>query len=95
MQGPILQEGADILGWSVKQVGTDGSPEKVQGAFNAAIRDGADAVIINAADKDALAGPLAAAKKAGVEFVTCCSLAKQGTDVTVQHRVARAERADR
>ena len=82
VQGPILQEGADILGWSVKQVGTDGSPEKVQGAFNAAIRDGADAVIINAADKDALAGPLAAAEKAGVEFATCCSLAEQGKDVT-------------
>ena len=82
VQGPILQEGAELLGWSVKQVGTDGSPEKVQGAFNAAIRDGADAVIINAADKDALAGPLAAAEKAGVEFATCCSLAEQGTDVT-------------
>ena len=82
VQGPILQEGADILGWSVKQVGTDGSPEKVQGAFNAAIRDGADAVIINAADKDALAAPLAAAEKAGVEFATCCSLAEQGKDVT-------------
>jgi len=81
VQGPILQEGADILGWSVKQVGTDGSPEKVQGAFNAAIRDGADAVIINAADKDALAAPLAAAEKAGVEFATCCSLAEQGKDV--------------
>ena len=81
VQGPILKEGAGILGWSVKEVGTDGSPEKVQGAFEAAIRDGADAVIVNAADKDALAKPLADAKKAGVEFVTCCSLAKQGKDV--------------
>jgi len=81
VQGPILKEGAAMLGWSVKEVGTDGSPEKVQGAFQAAIRDGADAVIINAADKDALAAPLEAAKKAGVEFATCCSLAQQGTDV--------------
>jgi ABC-type sugar transport system substrate-binding protein len=81
VQGPILAEGAKMLGWSVKQVGTDGSPEKVQGAFQAAIRDGADGVIINAADKDALASQLQAAKKAGVEFATCCSLAQQGTDV--------------
>ena len=65
---------------------TDGSPEKVQGAFDAAIRDGADAVIINAADKDALAKPLADAKKAGVEFVTCCSLAEAGQGRAVQHR---------
>ena len=55
VQGPILAEGAKMLGWSVKQVGTDGSPEKVQNAFQSAIRDGANAMIINAADKDALA----------------------------------------
>src|SRR4051794_14213051 len=54
VQGPILQEAASILGWSVKQVATDGTPEKVQGAIDAAIRDHADAVIINAADRDAL-----------------------------------------
>jgi ABC-type sugar transport system substrate-binding protein len=80
VQGPILKEGASILGWSVKEVGTDGSPEKLQGAFESAIRDGANAVIINAADKDALSSQLRQAKKAGVEFVTCCSLGKQGTD---------------
>ena len=32
VQGPILaEEGDRTLGWKVKQVGTDGSPEKVQG----------------------------------------------------------------
>lgn len=81
IQGPILAEGAKLLGWSVKQVGTDGSPEKVQNAFQAAIRDGANAVVIDAADKDALAAPIAAAKSKGVEVVTCCSLAQQGKDV--------------
>src|SRR3954454_11306862 len=81
VQGPILTEGAKVLDWSVKQVGTDGSPEKVQNAFQSAIRDGANAVIINAADKDALAGPISAAKAKGVEVVTCCSLAQQGKDV--------------
>jgi ABC-type sugar transport system substrate-binding protein len=81
VQGPILAEGAKILGWSVKQVGTDGSPEKVQNAFQAAIRDGANAVIINAADKDQLAAPISAARSKGVEVVTCCSLAEQGKDV--------------
>jgi ribose transport system substrate-binding protein len=81
VQGPILADGAKMLGWSVKQVGTDGSPEKVQNAFQAAIRGGANAVIIDAADKDALAGPISAAKAKGVEVVTCCSLAQQGKDV--------------
>jgi ribose transport system substrate-binding protein len=81
VQGPILAEGAKLLGWSVNQVGTDGSPEKVQNAFQAAVRGGANAVIINAADKDALAAPIANAKSKGVEVVTCCSLAQQGKDV--------------
>jgi ribose transport system substrate-binding protein len=33
IQGPILQQGAKTLGWTVTQVGTDGSPEKVQNAI--------------------------------------------------------------
>lgn len=75
IQGPILTAAAEILGWTVDQVATDGSPEKVQGAVDAAIRNGSDAVILNAADPDAYAKQIADAKKAGVQFVTCCSLA--------------------
>jgi ABC-type sugar transport system substrate-binding protein len=78
IQGPILAAGAKSLGWTVDQVATDGSAEKVQGAIDAAIRNGADAVILNAADRDAYAKQIADAKKAGVQFVTCCSLATAG-----------------
>jgi ribose transport system substrate-binding protein len=79
VQGSILSEGAAMLGWSVKTVNTDGSPERINNAFQSAIRDGADAVILNAADPNQIAKPLADAKKAGVEFVTCCSTAPPGT----------------
>ncbi|MFC7360381.1 sugar ABC transporter substrate-binding protein [Nocardioides astragali] len=78
IQGPILAEAAGILGWTVDQVATDGSPEKVQGAIDAAIRNGSDAVILNAADRDAYAKQIADAAAAGVQFVTCCSLATTG-----------------
>lgn len=78
IQGPILAAGAKSLGWTVDQVATDGSAEKVQGAIDSAIRNGADAVILNAADKDAYSKQIADAKKAGVQFVTCCSLATAG-----------------
>src|SRR5215217_7095776 len=50
VQGPILSKGASILGWSVKTVNTDGSPERINNAFAAAIRGRADAVVLNAAD---------------------------------------------
>jgi ABC-type sugar transport system substrate-binding protein len=78
IQGPLLAEAASALGWTVKQVATDGTPEKLQGAFDTAIRDGADAVIVNAANLDILAKQVADAEKAGVEFVTCCSLDEPG-----------------
>jgi ABC-type sugar transport system substrate-binding protein len=78
IQGPILSAAAATLGWTVDQVATDGSPEKVQGAIESAIRNGTDAVILNAADKDAYAKQIADAEKAGVQFVTCCSLATAG-----------------
>ena len=81
IQGPILAEAAATLGWTVDQVATDGSPEKVQGAIDAAIRNGSDAVILNAADKDAYAKQIAEAEAAGVQFVTCCSLATAGDGI--------------
>jgi ABC-type sugar transport system substrate-binding protein len=89
VQGPILARGAEILGWTVDQVATDGSAEKVQGAIDSAIRNGTDAVILNAADKDAYAKQIADAKDAGVQFVTCCSLAT--TDDGILYNTATAE----
>ena len=78
VQGPILKEAASMLGWSLEHVATDGTPERMQGAIDSAIRDGADAVIITAADRDALAKQIADAQKAGVQIVTCCSVAEAG-----------------
>ena len=95
IQGPILAEAAATLGWTVDQVATDGSPEKVQGAIDAAIRNGSDAVILNAADKDAYAKQIADAESAGVQFVTCCSLATAGDGHPLQHRDRQAERSHR
>ena len=81
IQGPILDAAASTLGWTVDQVATDGSPEKVQGAIESAIRGGSDAVILNAADRDAYSKQIADAQKAGVQFVTCCSLATTGDGI--------------
>jgi len=91
IQGPILAAAAAHLGWTVDQVATDGSPEKVQGAIEAAIRNGSNAVILNAADKDAYAKQIADANKAGVEFVTCCSLATAGSSSGILYNTATSE----
>jgi ribose transport system substrate-binding protein len=81
IQGPILTQGAKTLGWNVTTVGTDGSPEKVQNAIESAVRNGTNAIILNAADPTTLGKAISDAKAKGVQFVTCCSLATQGKDV--------------
>src|SRR4051812_8972735 len=77
-QGNLVKEGADLLGWDVTVIGTDGTPEKVINAMESALRKGTDAIMTTAADKDALAKGLADAKKANVPVVTCCSLGAAG-----------------
>jgi len=77
-QGNLVKEGANLLGWKVEVIATDGTPEKVINAMEAALRKGTDAIMTTAADKDALAKALGDAKKKNVPVVTCCSLGAPG-----------------
>ena len=95
LQGPILAEGAATLGWTVDQVATDGSPEKVQGAIDAAIRNGSDAVILNAADKDAYAKQISEAEAAGVPVRDVLLARHRRRRPPLQHRDRQAERPHR
>ena len=81
VQGKIIAQGAKDLGWSASTIATDGSPEKLQGAFDTALRNGADAVILNAVNRAAVAKQIATAQKKGVAFVTCCSTEKVGNGI--------------
>src|SRR3954447_8615718 len=75
LQGDIIKQGAADLGWNGSTISTDGSPEQLQNAFETALRQGADAVILNAVNRAAVAKQIAEAKAKGVAFVTCCSTA--------------------
>jgi ABC-type sugar transport system substrate-binding protein len=81
VQGKIIAQGAKDLGWSASTIATDGSPEKLQGAFETAMRNGADAVILNAVNRASVAKQIAEAQKKGVAFVTCCSTEKVGNGI--------------
>ena len=59
-------------------IGTDGSPEQLQNAFKTALRQGADAVILNAVNRASVAKQIEQAKQQGVAFVTCCSMDDAG-----------------
>jgi ABC-type sugar transport system substrate-binding protein len=81
IQGDIIKEGAALLGWTVETIGTDGSPEQLQNAFETALRQGADGVILNAVTRSVIAKQLAEAKKQGVPFVTLSSVEKTGDGI--------------
>jgi len=81
VQGKIIAQGAKDLGWTASTIATDGSPEKLQGAFETAMRNGADAVILNAVNRAAVAKQIAEAKQKGVAFVTCCSTEPTGNGI--------------
>jgi ABC-type sugar transport system substrate-binding protein len=73
LQGDIIAEAAGHLGWTSRKLATDGSPTQVQEAFTTALRDGVDAVILNASTRDAIAKQLDQAKAQDVAYIGCCS----------------------
>jgi ribose transport system substrate-binding protein len=81
IQGDIIKQGAADLGWSASTIGTDGSPEQLQQAFATAMRQGADAVILNAVNRAAVSKQIAEAEKKGVAFVTCCTVEATGDGI--------------
>jgi ABC-type sugar transport system substrate-binding protein len=81
IQGDIIKQGASDLGWSANTISTDGSPEQLQNAFSSALRQGADAVIINAVNRAAVAKQIQEAKQKGVAFVTASSVEKTGDGI--------------
>jgi ABC-type sugar transport system substrate-binding protein len=81
IQGDIIKEGAALLGWNAETIGTDGSPEQLQNAFETALRQGADGVILNAVTRSVVAKQLEEAEKQGVPFVTLSSVEKTGDGI--------------
>ncbi len=73
LQGSIIAQGAAKLGWTASTIATDGSPAQIQNAFNTALRNGANAVIVNATLRSEIAPQLAAAQAKGVPVVECCA----------------------
>ena len=57
------------LGWKVKQIATQGTPESVQAAYEQAVRDKPDAVIASGFPRAVYAKQLAQLKKAGIPVI--------------------------
>ena len=81
IQGDIIKQGAADLGWTASAIGTDGSPEQLQNAFKTAMRQGADAIILNAVNRATVAKQIEEAEQKGIAFVTCCSIEPTGDGI--------------
>ncbi|WP_171059809.1 sugar ABC transporter substrate-binding protein [Streptomyces montanus] len=60
---------AKKLGWEVKQISTQGTPESVQAAYEQAVRDKPDAVVASGFPRAVYAKQLAKLKKAGIPVI--------------------------
>ncbi len=49
LQGAIVAQAAKALGWTSSTISTDGSPAQIQGAYETAIREGANGIVTTAA----------------------------------------------
>ena len=91
LQGNIIAQGAAELGWTSSTIATDGSPAQIQNAFNTALRNGANAVILNATLRAEIAPELAAAQAKGVPMVECC--ATDPLDPSVMYNTSTASQS--
>ncbi|MFF8938044.1 sugar ABC transporter substrate-binding protein [Streptomyces paradoxus] len=65
----FFTEAAKELGWRVKQIATQGTPESVQAAYEQAVRDKPDAVVASGFPRAVYAKQLAQLKAAGIPVV--------------------------
>jgi ribose transport system substrate-binding protein len=72
-EAAIIKTGTDALGWTLKSINTDGSPEQAKAAFDQVIREKDDVVLYSAIDASTFAGE-AAQLKANHTFVAGCCI---------------------
>lgn len=68
----IIREATDALGWTLKTINTDGTPESQKNAFDQVARAKADAVLYSAVDRSTFASDIPTLKQNGTFVAGCC-----------------------
>ena len=96
LQGNIVTQGAALLGWTSTTIATDGSPAQIQNAYDTAVRDGADAVIVTTATlAPEITAQLAQLQAKGIPVSDCCSTDPLAPPFIYNTSTVAAERDDR
>lgn len=71
-EGAIIKEATDILGWTLKVINTDGTPETQKSAFDQVVRDKAFGVLYSAVDRSTFASEIPQLQANGTFVAACC-----------------------
>jgi ribose transport system substrate-binding protein len=80
-QGPILQEAAKTLGWTVNIINTDGTPAQIQNAWAQVVRQKPDGVVYTSTPRAAITPQIKAVAAAGIPIVACCEADEAGAGI--------------
>ncbi|MFH5821883.1 sugar ABC transporter substrate-binding protein [Georgenia sp. AZ-5] len=73
LEADIVRQATDQLGWSLDVINTDGTPEKVKGAWQQILRTKPDGVIYTANERAVFNDELRQATEMGISVVGCCT----------------------
>ncbi|WP_200304646.1 sugar ABC transporter substrate-binding protein [Streptomyces adelaidensis] len=73
LESDVIRSATDALGWTLKTINTDGTPEKVKAAWTQVVRDKPDGVLYTATPKAIFAKELKQVKANGTVVAACCT----------------------
>jgi ABC-type sugar transport system substrate-binding protein len=77
-----LTQAAKILGWSVQDLITDGTPGSIDNAWTQVLREKPNGVITTGTDASQMSSQLAQAKSENIAVAGCCADESPGPDIT-------------
>jgi ABC-type sugar transport system substrate-binding protein len=71
-ESQMIKQATDILGWNLKTLNTDGSPQQIQNAWEQVVREKPDGVIYTATPRAQIDQYLKQAEANGTNVAACC-----------------------
>jgi ribose transport system substrate-binding protein len=71
-ESAMIKQATDILGWNLKVLSTDGSPQQVQNAWEQIVREKPDGVIYTATPRSQIDQYITQASANGTKIAACC-----------------------
>lgn len=72
VEGDIIRSATDLLGWTLKVINTDGTPETQKAAFNQAAQQKVDVVLYSAVDRATFASDIPTFQANHTFLAACC-----------------------